>query len=92
MGIGAYRKVRCVYCKYELATESAKPRCTHCGSRRFIEISEFTVLKPYRAIDGETMATKKKEESSAPKNPVPPQFEKQSPKKSKSWSEELDEL
>jgi len=41
-------KYQCVYCGYEQASQSKKPRCTHCGSRRLNIIKEFTTSKPFK--------------------------------------------
>jgi hypothetical protein len=43
-----FKKLKCVYCGYEMATKSLKPRCGHCNSMRLNPINEFSVLKPFK--------------------------------------------
>lgn len=74
MAVADYKKVRCVWCKYEFAVKAlAKdPRC-RCGSRRLEPISDFSVLKPFRALregDG-IMAKKTTPEYSDDETPAP---------------------
>lgn len=49
MAVADYKKVRCVWCKYEFATTAKAPRC-RCGSRRLEPITDFAVLKPYKGL------------------------------------------
>lgn len=43
-----YKKYKCVFCGYEMASCASLPRCGKCKSRRLSTIEAFTVLKPYR--------------------------------------------
>jgi tRNA(Ile2) C34 agmatinyltransferase TiaS len=51
-----YKKLKCVFCGYEMASRAKDPRCNKCSSRRFNVIQDFTALKPWR--DDTTMAKK----------------------------------
>lgn len=70
-----YKKLKCVFCSYEMASKAKNPRCGGCGSRRFEEVEEFSAVKPFRERQinqqKETMAKKQEvKEEVTHKKPV----------------------
>ncbi len=59
----SYIKIKCINCGYEMATMASRPKCYKCGHRRFSEIQDFSVVKPYKIQGGvkQNMAKEKKE-------------------------------
>jgi len=66
--MGEYKKLKCVFCGYELASKAKKPRCSSCGSRRLEEISEFSDAKPWKK---ETTPEQKQPEAKPQPTPKP---------------------
>jgi|GEM_PF-1217433 len=54
-----YRKLKCVYCGYEIASKAKCPRCSKCRRAKFNPLLEFSVTKPYKVKGGATMAQEK---------------------------------
>ena len=69
-----YKKLKCVFCGYEMASKAITPKCSQCGSRRFNDIEQFSVVKPYtmkKLNEGNNMADEKteaKKQAKAAKN------------------------
>lgn len=68
--IQVYKKIKCIFCGYEMASLAERPTCSKCGRRRFDRLTKFSVTKPNKLKGGVNMAketeVKKPEEEKKP--------------------------
>ncbi len=65
-----YKKLKCIYCGYEMASCAKSPKCYKCGRRKFEKLEEFSVTRPNKLTGEKTMAKKEVEKKpEAPKEP-----------------------
>lgn len=68
--IQVYKKIKCIFCGYEMASLAERPTCSKCGRRRFDKLTTFSVTKPNKLKGGVNMAKETEAEKSEEKKKV----------------------
>lgn len=95
-----YKKIECVICGYQMASQAKEPRCTMCGSRRVNGIESFRTSKPHKDMPmreddpapAETVQEPKTESETMPKQKKSESVEEKKPENAAPKQPEKDDF